>query len=97
MRALIRSTTGRPFRRAGLEFPSNGVEVDLDALDDDVRAAITGESRLVITPIDAPESRLVITPIDAPDGLDEFDELDEPPAPDVGAEAAAPRKKVKRA
>lgn len=85
MRALIRSTTGRPFRRAGLEFPSNGVEVDLDALDDDVRAAITGESRLVITPIDAP------------DGLDEFDELDEPPAPDVGAEAAAPRKKVKRA
>lgn len=52
MRALIRSTTGRPFRRAGLEFPPAGVEIDLDALGDAARAAITGEKSLVITPID---------------------------------------------
>lgn len=86
-RVLVKSTTGRAFRRGGLVFSPEGVEINLDALDADVRAAVTGESRLAITPIDAPEGL---------GGSDPDAEIDEPEAPDLVAAAAAPRKKVKR-
>lgn len=46
MRAIVRSLTGRPFRRAGREFPAEGVEVDLDALGPIAVEAILAEPRL---------------------------------------------------
>lgn len=48
MRALIRSNTGRPFRRAGREFPPQAIEVGLSDLSEAELNAILGESRLVV-------------------------------------------------
>lgn len=54
MRAIVRSLTGRPFRRAGREFPAEGVEVDLDALGPVAVEAILAEPRLRVE-IHAPQ------------------------------------------
>lgn len=48
MRASIRSNTGRPFRRAGREFPPQAIEVDLSDISEADRNAILGEPRLVV-------------------------------------------------
>lgn len=46
--AFIRSTTGRSYRRAGLEFTPQWTEVDIAALDADRRALIEADPHLRI-------------------------------------------------
>ncbi len=44
---IVKSTT-ESFRRAGIQFTRQGVDINFDALTDEQRAAIEAEPRLVI-------------------------------------------------
>lgn len=57
MRALIKSTTKRPFRRAGIEFPPQGVEIDLDSLSEAQVEAIYAEPRLKVALLEVPKDQ----------------------------------------